>query len=100
MSYVTRQPNGGTIFASAARVFVVAAVVAIFGLLATPAVPGNASPVPTDHCPHKVNTPPAVDESEVPQPGDTVPTPLPVHSPTVGGDRLAHCGVITSSPAS
>ncbi|MFW0791030.1 serine hydrolase [Gordonia sp. CPCC 205333] len=99
MRYVTRRPDGGTAIAVAARFVVVATLVAVFGLLTVPATPGHASPVPTDHCPHKVSTPPAVDESEVPKPGDTVPTPLPVHSPTIGGDRLAHCGMATSSPA-
>lgn len=52
-----------------------------------------------DPCPHRQNTPPAVDESEVPKPGEPTPTPLAVHSPTVGGDRLADCGIVTASPA-
>lgn len=65
-----------------------------------PTVPPPAITTPvTDHCPHKVATPPAVDESEVVAPGSTTPSPLPVPSPAVGGDQLAGCGVIADPAA-
>ncbi|MEY1676262.1 D-alanyl-D-alanine carboxypeptidase family protein [Gordonia sp. ABKF26] len=69
------------------------------------AVPPPAPPPPaittpaTEHCPHKVATPPAVDESEVVAPGSPTPTPLPVPSPAVGGDELAGCGVVADPAA-
>jgi D-alanyl-D-alanine carboxypeptidase (penicillin-binding protein 5/6) len=46
-------------------------------------------------CPYQVSTPPAVDESEVPQAGDP-PQPLGVPSKPVGGDALSGCGVIAA----
>lgn len=65
-----------------------------------PTVPPPAITTPvTDHCPHKVATPPAVDESEVVAPDSTTPTPLPVPTPAVGGDQLAGCGVIADPSA-
>jgi D-alanyl-D-alanine carboxypeptidase (penicillin-binding protein 5/6) len=57
------------------------------------AQPGpNAGPA---NCPYQVNTPPAVDSSEVPQAGDP-PIPLAVPPKPVGGDALAGCGIITA----
>lgn len=53
----------------------------------------------TDHCPHRVGTPPAVDESEVVPPGSPTPTPLPVPTPAVGGEDLAYCGVVADPEA-
>ena len=47
------------------------------------------------NCPFKVNTPPAVDTSEVPQAGDP-PIPLAVPTKPVGGEALAGCGMITA----
>ena len=65
-----------------------------------PTVPPPAITTPvTDHCPHKVATPPAVDESEVVAPGSTPPSPLPVPSPAVGGADLAGCGVVADPSA-
>ncbi len=65
-----------------------------------PTVPPPAITTPvTDHCPHKVATPPAVDESEVVAPGSTTPAPLPVPSPAVGGADLAGCGVVADPSA-
>nr|WP_245555764.1 D-alanyl-D-alanine carboxypeptidase family protein [Gordonia soli] len=61
------------------------------------AAPTHAAPVPTpatDHCPHKVGTPPPVDTSEVVAPGSTTPPPLPVPESPRGGSRLAGCGVV------
>ncbi|UVF80827.1 serine hydrolase [Gordonia mangrovi] len=66
--------------------------------------PAAAAPMPpttpvTDHCPHRVHTPPAVDESEVVAPGSPTPTPLPVPAPPVGGAQLADCGVVVDPTA-
>ncbi|WP_238422124.1 D-alanyl-D-alanine carboxypeptidase family protein [Gordonia sp. 'Campus'] len=65
---------------------------------AAPPPPAVTTPV-TDHCPHKISTPPAVDESEVVAPGSTTPTPLPVPTPAVGGEDLAYCGVVADPAA-
>ena len=54
-------------------------------------------PPPAVTCPYKVTTPPAVDASEVPKPGDPTPGPLPVPATTIGGEALSSCGVITAS---
>ena len=66
-------------------------------------VPTGPSPVfttpVTDHCPHKVGTPPAVDESEVVAPGSTTPPSLPVPTPAIGGDDLSYCGVVADPAA-
>ncbi len=59
-----------------------------------------AVPTPdTDDCPHRVHTPPAIDESEVVAPGATTPAPLPVPTPAVGGAKLAGCGVVADPRA-
>lgn len=50
----------------------------------------------TNACPYKETTPPAVDASEVPKPGESPPAPLPVPAKPMGGDALAGCGVITA----
>ena len=50
-------------------------------------------------CPYRVSTPPAVDASEVPKPGDPTPGPLPVPATPMGGDALAGCGIITAPGA-
>jgi D-alanyl-D-alanine carboxypeptidase (penicillin-binding protein 5/6) len=66
-----------------------------FCLLGAPA-PAHADPeAPADPCPYKVNTPPAVDSSEVPTAGDP-PLPMPVPDKPVGGDALGNCGLITA----
>ncbi|QRY63466.1 D-alanyl-D-alanine carboxypeptidase [Gordonia sp. PDNC005] len=58
------------------------------------------APTPdTDDCPHRVHTPPAIDESEAVQPGHTTPTALPVPTPAVGGAKLAGCGVVADPKA-
>jgi D-alanyl-D-alanine carboxypeptidase (penicillin-binding protein 5/6) len=71
---------------------------ALFTMAATGAPASWAEPVPnagpTD-CPFKVNTPPAVDSSEVPQSGDP-PIPLAVPPKPVGGEALAGCGIVTA----
>nr|WP_202422275.1 D-alanyl-D-alanine carboxypeptidase family protein [Gordonia sp. SID5947] len=75
-----------------------AACVSIAPLLGHP-LPANAAPPPvttpvTDHCPHRVSPPPAVDTSEVVAPGMSAPGPLPVPDPPIGGTRLGACGVV------
>ncbi|MEI7716517.1 MAG: serine hydrolase [Mycobacterium sp.] len=57
--------------------------------------PGPNAATAAANCPFKVNTPPAVDTSEVPQAGDP-PMPLAVPTKPVGGDALGGCGVITA----
>ncbi|MFE0749318.1 D-alanyl-D-alanine carboxypeptidase family protein [Gordonia sp. NPDC058843] len=66
--------------------------------LPTAPPPAVTTPV-TDHCPHKIATPPAVDASEVVAPGSPTPTPLPVPTPAVGGEDLAGCGVVADPAA-
>lgn len=89
-----------------ARALRTAAVVGLLGALAV--APAGATPVPapspvpgpavktqvTDSCPHKQVPPPAVDESEVPEPGRAAPSPLPVPDPPVGGAKLGGCGLV------
>ncbi len=56
-------------------------------------VPGpNAGP---PSCPYQVNTPPAVDSSEVPQAGQP-PLPLALPPKPIGGDALAGCGIVAA----
>ena len=76
----------------AAAVLVAAAPALLPTASAEPNPGPNAAPA---NCPFKVNTPPAVDTSEVPQAGDP-PIPLAVPPKPVGGDALAGCGVITA----
>jgi serine-type D-Ala-D-Ala carboxypeptidase (penicillin-binding protein 5/6) len=75
----------------------VSALAAALFLAAAPAL-ANAEPPAAPEasaCPYQVNTPPAVDSSEVPQAGDP-PQPLAVPTDPVGGDALAGCGIITA----
>lgn len=75
-----------------------AALTAALFLLVTPAMASaqpDAAP-DTNACPYKETTPPAVDASEVPKPGESPPAPLPVPAKPMGGDALAGCGVITA----
>ncbi|OKH80746.1 D-alanyl-D-alanine carboxypeptidase [Mycobacterium sp. SWH-M3] len=74
-----------------------AACVAL-AVMAVPAVmtAGVAGADPAPDCPYRVTTPPAVDASEVPKPGDPTPGPLPVPAKPMGGDALGSCGVITA----
>ncbi|MFB7878133.1 D-alanyl-D-alanine carboxypeptidase family protein [Nocardia sp. NPDC056064] len=48
----------------------------------------------TDSCPQRTLPPAPIDTSEVPAPGESAPSPLPVPSPTIGGERLGECGVV------
>ena len=59
---------------------------------AEPAPGPNAGPA---NCPYQVNTPPAVDSSEVPRAGDP-PLPLAVPPKPVGGTALSGCGVVAA----
>ena len=73
------------------------ALAATLFLMASPALANaepNAAP-DASACPYQVNTPPAVDASEVPTAGDP-PQPLAVPRDPVGGDALGGCGVITA----
>ncbi|HKI40068.1 MAG: D-alanyl-D-alanine carboxypeptidase [Mycobacterium sp.] len=78
----------------AAAVFLMAAP----AMLAAPSAEAEPNPGPNAapaNCPFKVNTPPAVDSSEVPQAGDP-PIPLAVPPKPVGGEALAGCGLVTA----
>jgi D-alanyl-D-alanine carboxypeptidase (penicillin-binding protein 5/6) len=57
---------------------------------------GVAGADPGVECPYRVTTPPAVDASEEPKPGEIAPGPLPVPPKTIGGEALSGCGVITA----
>ena len=72
---------------------VAAALAAALLMLASPVL---AHAEPDGACPYKVTTPPAVDASEVPKPGQEAPKPLAVPSKPVGGDALGGCGIITA----
>ena len=75
-----------------------ASLVAALFLLGSPALAHaepNAGP-PPDPCPYKVGTPPAVDASEVPRPGDPTPGPLSVPAKPVGGDAMGGCGIVAA----
>ncbi len=50
----------------------------------------------TDACPHRDSPPPAIDLSEVPQPGQAAPAPVPVPDSPVGGEGLGNCGTVTA----
>ncbi|MEV5651602.1 serine hydrolase [Nocardia sp. NPDC052254] len=84
-----------------------AAAVVAAGLLGATTVTGlgvaGAAPVTTstpfttpntDSCPNKTVPPPPIDTSEVPQPGETAPGPLPIPENPIGGDKLGSCGVV------
>ncbi|MFT3899506.1 MAG: serine hydrolase [Gordonia sp. (in: high G+C Gram-positive bacteria)] len=58
--------------------------------------PAPATTPSTDDCPFQLNTPPAIDTSEVPKPGESAPKPLPVQIPPIGGPRLGTCGVVVA----
>lgn len=56
----------------------------------------GAEPAP-DPCPYRTTTPPAVDASEVPKPGDPTPGPIPVPATPLGGEALGGCGIVTAA---
>ncbi|MFV0496309.1 D-alanyl-D-alanine carboxypeptidase family protein [Mycobacterium sp.] len=80
---------------STARLAAAAFLVAGSSALTLSAAPAAvAEPGPPD-CPYKINTPPAVDSSEVPQAGDP-PIPLAVPASPVGGNALGGCGIVAA----
>jgi serine-type D-Ala-D-Ala carboxypeptidase (penicillin-binding protein 5/6) len=75
-----------------------AALAAALFLAAGPALASaepNAAP-DANTCPYRQATPPAVDASEEPKPGQDPPAPLPVPASPLGGNALSGCGVITA----
>jgi D-alanyl-D-alanine carboxypeptidase (penicillin-binding protein 5/6) len=78
----------------AAAIFLAAAPVTL-GAPTAAAEPAPGPNAGAPNCKYQVNTPPAVDSSEVPQAGDP-PIPLAVPPKPVGGDALAGCGIITA----
>ncbi len=68
-----------------------------------PMRPAPMQPVPpppfttpnTDACPFATTPPPVIDLSEVPQPEQTVPPPVPRPANPIGGTLLGQCGLIT-----
>nr|WP_233608417.1 D-alanyl-D-alanine carboxypeptidase family protein [Nocardia stercoris] len=75
----------------------------LLGITAATGLAGAQPPTPpppvwqtpnTDDCPNRTAPPPAIDASEVPVPGETAPSPLPVPSPPVGGPKLGGCGLV------
>ncbi|SEH91900.1 D-alanyl-D-alanine carboxypeptidase (penicillin-binding protein 5/6) [Mycolicibacterium rutilum] len=76
----------------------VAALVAALFVVAGPAVASAQPPAAPEAtaCPYREVTPPAVDASEEPKPGEAPPAPLPVPAKPMGGDALSGCGVITA----
>lgn len=67
----------------------------VLGLPAAAAQPGAGPNTGPPNCPYQVNTPPAVDSSEVPAAGDP-PIPLAVPPKPVGGEALGSCGIIAA----
>ncbi|PRI16076.1 D-alanyl-D-alanine carboxypeptidase family protein [Mycobacterium shigaense] len=78
----------------AATAFMIAAPITL-GVPGAGAEPNPGPSAGPQNCPYQVNTPPAVDSSEVPQAGDA-PIPLAVPPKPVGGEALSGCGVITA----
>ncbi|AYF75067.1 D-alanyl-D-alanine carboxypeptidase [Nocardia yunnanensis] len=95
--------------AKRAAVTVAAVVAAVSGFAFAPG-PGDATAQPsttttpfttpnTDGCPNKTTPPSPIDSSEVPEPGQTAPGPLPIPDPPVGGKALGGCGVLLPAGA-
>ena len=78
-----------------AAAFFLAAAPVTLGASTAAAEPAPGPNAGAPNCKYQVNTPPAVDSSEVPQAGDP-PIPLVVPPKPVGGDALAGCGIITA----
>jgi serine-type D-Ala-D-Ala carboxypeptidase (penicillin-binding protein 5/6) len=82
----------------AAAIFAMAAPVALATSIAVPIASAEPSAGPNagpPNCPYQVNTPPAVDSSEVPAAGDP-PIPLAVPPKPVGGEALGGCGIVAA----
>ncbi len=69
-------------------------VVAVLTALLVAGSAATAMAAPAQGCAVSAVPPPAVDNSEVPQPGEASPTPLPVPGIPVGGPRMAECGFV------
>ncbi|WP_067646502.1 D-alanyl-D-alanine carboxypeptidase family protein [Nocardia harenae] len=70
--------------------------------LAQPAPPPTTTPFSTPDtrdCAQRTKPPAPIDASEVPEPGERTPDPLPVPSPAIGGKRMAECGVVLPDSA-
>ena len=79
---------------SRAVVALLGAVVVLLLGLAPPALAAPSRLPAQAGCPGTAAPGPAVDSSEVPRPGQTVPPPLPVPDPPVGGAAMGTCGVV------
>src|SRR6478735_10794448 len=75
-----------------------AALAAALFMMACPAVASAQPDAAPDAgaCRYREATPPAIDASEVPKPGEDPPAPLPVPAKPMGGDALSGCGVVTA----
>lgn len=80
-----------TFGSSLARITVAALLVTAPMLVGVPVALADPDP-----CPYRVATPPAIDASEVPKPGDPTPEPLAVPEDPVGGEAMANCGIVTA----
>lgn len=75
----------------------VALAAALFLIVAPAVASAQPDAVPDPNaCPYRESTPPAVDSSEEPKPGQDAPGPLPVPATPLGGEMLAGCGVATA----
>ncbi|MGE2732334.1 D-alanyl-D-alanine carboxypeptidase family protein [Mycolicibacterium vaccae] len=86
----------GTFRTIATRASALLAAPMTAALLTTAPVAVADPGAPPDACLYRETTPPAVDASEVPKPGDPPPAPIPVPAKPMGGDALAGCGIITA----
>lgn len=93
--------RGAVAAAASALALPLAAAVPLAATLPLAAAPaaGAAPAAPfttpaTDACPFRQAPGPAVDASEVPEPGESAPAPLPVPRAPVGGARMGECGAV------
>ncbi len=86
-----------------------AGLTAFAGVLYAPS-PGIAAAQPTtsttpfttpntEGCPNKTTPPSPIDTSEVPEPGETTPSALPIPDSAIGGSKLGSCGLVVPSGA-
>ncbi|TFV56796.1 D-alanyl-D-alanine carboxypeptidase [Mycobacterium sp. PS03-16] len=87
-----------TLSTRAAALVMAAAVLVAPALVAAPVAGAQPAAGPAA-CPYKTTTPPAIDASEVPKPGQDPPVALPVPATPLGGDALGGCGIITAPGA-
>jgi D-alanyl-D-alanine carboxypeptidase (penicillin-binding protein 5/6) len=90
---------------AAARRVTVAGIVCVLAMIGTPVMavaslpPPQLPTAPVMGCPDQPAPPPAVDASEVPLPGQAVPTPVPEPRVPAGGPRMAECGLVLPAGA-